>query len=287
MSTQHRAALQAIGQQDQHHEPHQRIAWVNPAGVYQRAPHLTQGLMFAGIFVLAVLDSYLMLPALQSVLRLPVETTEKVAYGISAAAALAAGWAGYQLRGATGNHPSRKRHMVLPAMVGAAWLLLGASIAAIRLVGTSSRANVSYGGATSAAAGISMPSWTVAGLFLIFYLLVGTLAMGDLYHLRQDAVSALRRATRRRSKAAKALEDQEALLRRLVEVCSIRQLETDLLTAQAATAKAGNESHAVELKQLSRHEQAIHLGSPSATGITSPDHEKNPAYAKSLTSEQD
>lgn len=283
MNTPRATNLQAIGQQDHRH----RIAWADAAQAYPRMPYLTQTLMIVGIFGLAVLDSYLMMPALQSVLRLPVDTTEKVAYGVSAAAALSAGWTGYQLRGAVGNHPGSRQHLILPAIVGTSWLLLGVVIAIVRLVGTTSRANVSYDGAPPAATGIPMPTWTAAGLFLIFYLLVGALALGDLYHLRQDAVSALRRAIRGRSSAVKELRPQEALLRRLVEVVSIRQLETQLLTAQADIAKVGNAAHALELKQLSRYEQAVHLGSPSGTGITSPDHEKNPAaVADSLTSDR-
>ena len=66
-----------------------RIAWADASRVYARRPLVTQAVLLTVIFVLAVLDAYLMMPALQSVLRLPVETTEKIAYGISAASALA------------------------------------------------------------------------------------------------------------------------------------------------------------------------------------------------------
>lgn len=277
MTSQDRPVLQAVGQPDPDRGPLRRIAWVKPAGVYQQLPHLVQAApMFIVIIALAVLDSYLMLPALQSVLRLPVETSAKVAYGISAAAALAAGWAGYQLRGATGNHPGSRRHMLLPAVVGSGWLLLGFGIAGTRLVGSSARASVSYDGAPAAAVGISTPALTGAVLFLVFYLLVGALAFGDLYYLRQDAVSALRRAKRQRRVAGRELMEAQALLRRLVEVCATREFEMNLLTGLAETAREGNAAHAAGLKQLSRYEQAVHLGSPSATGITSPAHQKNP-----------
>lgn len=259
-----------------------RIAWADPSRVYVRRPGIGQAILLAGIFVLAVLDAYLMMPALQSVLRLPAETTEKIAYGISAASALAAGWSGYHLRGASGNHPGVRRHLLLPLAVLTGWLALGVFIAVIRLVGSANRSTVAYDqGATAST--LSASAWTAAGLFLVFYLLVGALALGDLYHLRQDAVAALRRATRRRDKVAHALRDHEALLRRLVETCSIRHLETLLLAEQAGLVKDGNATHAAELMQLSRHSQAVLLGSPSATGISSPDHPKNPGGAISGT----
>lgn len=253
-----------------------RVAWADPSRVYARRPLLTQVILLTVIFVLAVLDAYLMMPALQSVLRLPVETTEKIAYGISAASALAAGWVGHYLRGATGNHPGSLRHKLLPLAVLAGWLALGVFIAVIRLVGSSNRAAVAYDQASATASTLSASAWTSAGLFLVFYLLVGALALGDLYHHRQDAVAALQRATRRRDKVAHALRDHEALLCRLVETCSIRHFETLLLAERAGLIKAGNATHAAELAQLSRHSQAVLLGSPSATGITSPDHPKNP-----------
>jgi hypothetical protein len=254
-----------------------RIAWADPSRVYARRPLVTQAVLLTVIFVLAVLDAYLMMPALQSVLRLPVETTEKIAYGISAASALAAGWSGHHLRGATGNHPGSRRHLLLPLGVVLGWLALGVLIAVIRLVGGSNRIAVAYDQASTTASTLSASAWTSAGLFLVFYLLVGFLALGDLYHVRQDAAAALRRATRRRDTVARTLRDQEALLRRLVETCSIRHLETLLLAEQAGLVKAGNATHAAELVQLSRHTQAVLLGSPSATGITSTDHPKNPA----------
>lgn len=252
-----------------------RIAWADPSRVYARRLAVWQAILLAGILVLAVLDAYLMMPALQSVLRLPVETTEKIAYGISAASALAAGWSGHYMRGAAGNHPGSRRHLLLPLAVLTGWLALGVSIAVIRLVGSSNRATVAYD-QTATASPLSASAWTAAGLFLVFYVLVGALAFGDLYHLRQDAVSALQRATRRRDKVAHALRDHEALLQRLVETCSVRHLETLLLAEQAGLVKAGNAAHATELVQLSRHSQAVLLGSPSATGITCPDHPKNP-----------
>ena len=253
-----------------------RISWADPSRVYARPPVVWHALLLAGIFVLAVLDAYLMMPALQSVLRLPVETTEKIAYGISAASAFAAGWSGHHLRGATGNHPGSRRHLLLPLAVLTGWLVLGVFIAVIRLVGSTNRATAAYDQSGTAST-LTTSAWTAAGLFLVFYLLVGALALGDLYHLRQDAVAALRRATRRREKVAHALRDHEALLRRLVETCSIRHLETLLLAEQAHLVKAGNATHATELMLLSRHSQAVALGSPSATGITSPDHPKNPS----------
>lgn len=252
-----------------------RIAWADPSRVYARRPLVTQAILLTSIFVLAVLDAYLMMPALQSVLRLPVETTEKIAYGVSAASALASGWSGFHLRGATGNHPGSRRHLMLPLAVLAGWLALGLSIAVIRLVGSSNRATVAYDQDASTST-LTTSAWTAAALFLVFYLLVGALALGDLYHLRQDAVTALQRATRRRDTVERTLRDQEALLRRLIETCSVRHLETTLLAEQAGLVKAGNAAHAAELLQLSRHTQAVLLASPSATGITSPDHPKNP-----------
>lgn len=267
-----------MGEKDVRH----RIAWADPSRVYARRPVVSQAILLAGILVLAVLDAYLMMPALQSVLRLPVKTTEMIAYGISAASALAAGWSGHHLRGATGNHPGNRRHLLLPLGVLTGWLALGVFIAVIRLVGSSNRATAAYDqAATTTASTLSASAWTSAGLFLVFYLLVGALALGDLYHLRQDAVAALQRATRRRDAAAHTLRNHEALLRRLVESCSIRHLETLLLAEQAGLVKAGNAAHAAELMQLSRHSQAVLLGSPSSTGITSPDHPKNPSRPNS------
>ena len=64
------------------------------------------------------------------------------------------------------------------------------------------------------------------------------------------------------------------------QIKSLRPSASDrvlsLLAEQAGLVKAGNATHAAELMQLSRHSQAVQLGSPSATGITSPDHPKNP-----------
>lgn len=271
-----RSAIQPVtGQSD---TSAKRIAWIAPTRVHGSASRLTHTLLVVAIVVLSVIDAYLLLPALQSVMRLSPPTTEKIAYGVSAAATLAAGWTGWHVRGAAGNHPGDKKHLVLPVLVALGWLALGGGIFVIRLVGKTTRAAVGYDGvAAPTGPVISAADWTGASLFLAFYVLVGLLAMGDMYHLRQDAAAALRRATRQRARTIRLLTVEEGLLRRLVEVHSIRQLETQLLPLRVNTAKQGNADHALELKQLSRHEQAIAMGSPSGTGITSPEHPMNPA----------
>ncbi|TCC38896.1 hypothetical protein [Kribbella speibonae] len=255
------------------------IGWANPHLLSAGPRYLAQLGIGACIVLLSILDAYLMQGPLQSVLRHDPSTTLRIALGVSAASALFAAWVGYTLKGANGEHPGNRRYLVLPAVMGLMWLAVGLCIFAIRIVSGSTRAAVTYDGAapTASTPGISAATWASAALFLAVYFLVGLAAFGDVYHQRNDAAASLRRTARKLATTRQKLQADEALLRRLVEGLGIRQLEVELLPRQVERAKTGHLAHALALRQLSRHEQAIHLASPSGTGITSPDHEKNPA----------
>lgn len=260
--------------------PARKINWADPhrlsqSGWRRLAPQVA---VCVSIIALALLDAYLMLTPLQSVLRLDPTTTEHIAIGVAAAAALVAGWTGWTLKGANGEHTGDWKHRILPICTAVMWAGLGVAIATIRLVGGSSRASVSYDGSTEApSAGLSVAAVASAALFLAFYLALGLVAAGDLYALRNDAAAAYRRTVKALKAQRKHLEREEALLLRLVETLEIRRLQIEGLPQQVQLAQAGHRAHALDLQQLARHEMAVHLRSPFATGITSPGHEDNPA----------
>lgn len=260
--------------------PH-RINWAAPDLVYTSWRWPAQVLILVLLIGLSLLDAYLMTGPLASVLRESPTATTNIAFGVALASALIAAWTGWTLRGARGNHPDSRSHLVLPAVSGVAWLTIGLGIAAVRVTASTTRTQFTYD-APAATGGASAAAWWGAVLFLAVYFGVGALAFGDLYHLRQDAAAALRRAVKKRERLVRELEQAQALEKRVIEIMAIRAYETSLLPGRAEQAKAINAAHALALKQLSRHEQAVRLGDPSGTGITSPRHPVNPASSPVL-----
>lgn len=257
-----------------------RVSWF--------APHLAhttrrrwpgQVLVLAGLAGASLLDALLMRPALLSVVRDSEQATSVIAVGLSALAAVAAAWVGHTWRGARGWTPDRDAALLPPALVGLLWLGLGLGIAWLRITAGRATAAAAYQDAGSTSSGPTFGTMVAATLFLVLYLLVGAVAAGDFYHLRQDAYQAKVSAERQAGAVRTELVQDEALLRRLVENYEIRL--TDLQWAQHRTrhAQAMNLRLADHLKQLARLEQAIGLAGPPTTGITSAAHPDNPTQA--------
>lgn len=285
---QRRADQQSGHQPDQQpdHQPDPRtrgakVAWAEPHLAFLARRPVVQVVVVAVLLVAgSVVDAGLMRPAVMRVLGDSVAMSTFIAFVLAGLGAVAAGLAGWSWRGARGNHPGATGALGEPVTILAVWLALGLGITWLRIGAADAVVGVQYDGAAPVA-GSHDPSETIAAaLFLVVYVLVGVLAFWHLHGWRNDAFVAKTHAERDLARAETDLHREEALYERLRANVAVRAHDLTTAADELADVLASHRSLAGELEQLSRVEQAIGLGDPNKTGVTSAEHHANPYPAR-------
>jgi hypothetical protein len=252
------------------------VRWAEPALAFLHRRPVTQ-LLLTSVFLVAgtMVDAALMRPAIMRVLGDTDAWSTAVAFTLAGVGAVAAAMAGWTWRGAVGNEPGRRAALILPGTILTGWAALGLGITWLRVGAAAALVEVQYDGA-AAGASQDASETIAAAVFLVVYLVVGVLAFGDAYAWRNDAFSAKTRAERELATAREELRSQEALFERLRANLAIRAHDLTSNPDALAQVLASHRALARELAQVSRVEQAIGLGDPTATGITSTQHRANP-----------
>ncbi len=262
-----------------------RSGWVEPTLAH--VPHrsrLRPILVWAIITVGAVCDAAVLAPAVVRALQIDRTQAWVVGVAVTAVATAVAGSAGWLWRGENGNHPGRYRGLVVPVLLLVGWFVLGVVICWLRLDVASLATSAGFDGAV--VQGSSDREIVAAAVFLSLYLLTGGLAAADIYHQRNDAFSTLRTLIKERCKVESSRATLESRNVRLVENYAARRGALDNLDSQRRIELQGNAALADRLKQISRLEQAIGLGNPIVTGVTSAAHPDNPAPFREISHDE-
>ncbi|MGM7422947.1 hypothetical protein [Cellulosimicrobium sp. CpK407] len=253
-----------------------RLRWSDPAlaGLGPRSRLAPVGLVVLAVAITLV-DVLVMYPAVARSMGHDPVMTWLTALGLGLVALLTAGVSGWTWRGATGNHPGSWAPLLLPVLLLAAWAALALLLMRLRLQVSDVATTVAYEGAVPQPAESGFDA-LAAGVFLAVYVLCGLLTFGDLYHWRNDAYTAGRRAVAELTACQDELTEHEASYQHLLANHHKRTAEIDRLAADAIIATTSNAAFAAELEQLVRQEIAVGLGDPATTGITSPRHPSNP-----------
>jgi hypothetical protein len=253
-----------------------RSPWYHPVlAELTHRPWVRTVLVGAALVLGVVADAGVLEPSLEHVLRAAVRTSWLLAATLTLVATAAAASAGWHLRDATGNHPEDKAALIGPCVIVVSWLVLGGVITAVRMTA----AQIATGAAFDGAVTTSAPREVVpAMMFLLLYLLTGTIALVECYNERNDAFTGLLTARKHLAKVTPLLQEAQSLQVRLNENFHVRCLDVASLQRAHAIELAGNAALARELLELSRLEQAIGLGSPITTGTTSVKHPAHPLF---------
>jgi hypothetical protein len=224
------------------------------------------------IVALAVLDAVLMRPVIALVLDETDTYATVLAFGVALAAGTAMFIAGRLNAGAIGR--GRKGALVGWVLI-AVWLLGGLVIATLRAKGASTELELS---ATTSASEppLTTTSLLQSAMFLIVYVIIGTLAYVDAKEDRNDVFEA-------RLITVSAVEPARARVAQLDGIAAYVAAEraracmwVDELSARLATQYAASAGLADLGAQHARLVIAAHGKDPAWTGMTSARHDDNP-----------
>lgn len=252
---------------------HSLAGWRDPVLIRRRGRSF--GHLFATaatIVLLAVLEASVLAPLMQIVLGMaPVE-----AWGVSAviaiASAIAMHFAG-RIHAGVGRHRSGDgRGRVVGLTAG--WGALGIALAVLRVIGMATSTDVT-GIGQGVASGPTAKDYVAAGLFLVLYVISGTIAFSQGMD-RNDAHEAQVLAEQEHRRTRSQLEFWEAQLVRVSREMDRRQADVLRVDDLAAVERRLSERvRDASLGQV-RTELGRLKGDPAVIGVASPRHPDHP-----------
>lgn len=259
---------------------HSLSGWRDPVLVRRRGrSRAHQAASWGTIVLLAVLEAGVMAPLMQIVLGMgPVEAWG-VAGAIAVASAIAMHVAG-RIQAGVGPHRSGDGRGRVFWLAGG-WLLLGFALATLRVIGMSTPTDVT-GIGQSTAPGVGLKDVVAAGLFLVLYVISGTIAFSQGMD-RNDAHEAQVLAEQELGRVRSQLEFWEAQLTRVTRELERRQADVERVD-ELEELERGLSVHVRDaaLGQV-RTEIGRLKADPAVTGIASPRHPDHPASAAGQT----
>lgn len=234
-----------------------------------------QAASWGTIVLLALLEAGVMAPLMQIVLGMSPLESWGVAGAIAIASAIAMHFAG-RIQAGVGPHrsgDSRGRVFGL----GGGWLLLGFALALLRVIGMSTSTDVTGIGQASTG-GASIKDFVAAGLFLVLYVISGTIAFSQGMD-RNDAHEAKVLAEEELGRVRVRLEFWEAQFTRVTREIERRQADVERVDDLADLERDLSEHVRDAALGQVRTELGRHKADPKVIGIASPRHPDHPAGA--------
>lgn len=252
---------------------HSLAGWRDPVLIRRRSRSF--GHVFATgatIVLLAVLEAGVLAPLMQIVLGMAPAEAWGVSAVIAIVSAIAMHFAG-RIHAGVGRHRSGDtRGRVVGLTVG--WLALGVTLAVLRVIGMATSTDVT-GIGQGMASGPTVEDFVAAGLFLVLYLISGTIAFSQGMD-RNDAHEAQVLAEQEHQRSRSQLEFWEAQLVRVSREIDRRHADVLRVDDLAAVERRLSE----RVRDASQDQVRTELGrikaDPAVIGVASARHPDHP-----------